>query len=166
MGRLDIDVCGTHTGYRRHDHLGTPACEPCMEANRVYRRERYGLNQRDYKKSYYQENKELYVERRAKYIEANPDYRAGEDRRRRANILNNGSEPYTLLEVLETYGAVCHLCSLPIDMTLPRQSGTPGWQLGLHIDHVIPIAKGGPDTLANVKPSHAVCNLSKGASHR
>jgi 5-methylcytosine-specific restriction endonuclease McrA len=32
----------------------------------------------------------------------------------------------------------------------------------LHIDHVIPISKGGTDTLDNVRPSHAKCNLSKG----
>ena len=32
---------------------------------------------------------------------------------------------------------------------------------GLHIEHFIDIALGGPDTLENVRPSHAWCNLTK-----
>ena len=36
-----------------------------------------------------------------------------------------------------------------------------GWQRGLHLDHVVPLSKGGSDLIANVKPSHAQCNLKK-----
>jgi len=32
---------------------------------------------------------------------------------------------------------------------------------GLQIDHVIPIVKGGPDTLNNVRPAHGLCNIKK-----
>jgi 5-methylcytosine-specific restriction endonuclease McrA len=166
MGRTTEWVHGTRPGYRRHEALKVEICDPCRLANNAYRKERYDLNQRDYKKAYYQANKELYELRRKKYIFENPDYRASEDRRRRAKIAENGYEPYTLQQVLDTYGTSCHLCEDIIDLDLPRQSGTPGWQMGLHIDHVVPIAKGGPDTLDNVRPSHAICNLSKGAYHR
>lgn len=84
-------------------------------------------------------------------------------RRRRARILGNGVEVYTELQVLETYGTDCHICNGPVDMSAPRGIGRgAGWENGLHIDHVIPISKGGPDTLSNVRPSHSSCNLSKG----
>lgn len=50
-------------------------------------------------------------------------------------------------ECLATYGRTCHLC------------GTPG---ATTADHVIPRAKGGPNTLANLRPAHHGCNASRG----
>lgn len=82
---------------------------------------------------------------------------------RRARLLGNESEPYTEQEVLELYGTDCHICNEPIDLQANRRAGQDGWEKGLHIDHVIPILKGGPDTLENVRPSHGLCNISKGA---
>ena len=46
-------------------------------------------------------------------------------------------------------------------MNAPRQTGLDGWENGLQIDHLIPISKGGPDTLINVRPTHGLCNLRK-----
>lgn len=81
--------------------------------------------------------------------------------RRRAKKLENGHEPYSIKQVFLTHGADCHICLKPIDMNAPRKAGMPGWELGLQLDHVIPLSKGGPDTLENVKPSHGLCNLQK-----
>jgi hypothetical protein len=83
------------------------------------------------------------------------------DRRRRANKKKNGFERYTENQVLKLYGTNCYLCSIPIDLNATRLIGKPGWQYGLHIEHVIDLALGGPDTLKNVRPSHAICNLKK-----
>jgi HNH endonuclease len=83
------------------------------------------------------------------------------NRKRRANEKNNGSEPYTVQQVLDTYGTDCHICNKPIDLNAPRATNKKGYELGLHIDHLIPIIKGGSDTLRNVRPSHAKCNLKK-----
>ena len=83
------------------------------------------------------------------------------DRRRRANIKQNGFERYTEVEVLKKYGTICYLCNIEIDMDATRLIGKMGWENSLHIEHVVDIAKGGPDTLENVRPSHAVCNLTK-----
>lgn len=33
--------CGSHAGYVAHTSAGEEACEPCKEANRVYKRERH-----------------------------------------------------------------------------------------------------------------------------
>lgn len=82
-------------------------------------------------------------------------------RKRKVQMLGNGVEPYTLEQVLEEYGQVCYLCELEIDLTLPRKIGVAGWENGLHLDHVTPISKGGPDCLENVAPTHAICNLNK-----
>lgn len=102
-----------------------------------------------------------------KWVEKNPErhkelIRNG-SRKRRALILGNGSSPYTEFEVLDTYGKDCHICEKAIDLNAPRQVGKDGWEKGLHIDHLIPILKGGSDTLENVRPSHGLCNISKGA---
>ena len=86
---------------------------------------------------------------------------------RRALKRGNGHEPYSVQEVLERYGEDCHLCGLPIDLKAPRSqaTGIVGWELGLHVDHVIPLAKGGADMIGNVRPAHAICNLRKGDRH-
>lgn len=83
---------------------------------------------------------------------------------RKSRILKNGFSYYSLTQVLVAYGKNCHICHTPIDLKASRRVGVGDWFLGLHIDHLIPIAKGGPDTLENVRPSHAICNLKKGAS--
>jgi 5-methylcytosine-specific restriction endonuclease McrA len=63
--------------------------------------------------------------------------------------------------VIETYGTDCHLCGGAIDLDAPRTTGMPGWEKSLHVDHVIPLSKGGDDTLENVRPSHGKCNVRK-----
>lgn len=109
----------------------------------------------------YQSKIEYHKQKSKKYRIENPDKIAGIARRKRAMKKANGWEKYTEAQVLDRYGAVCHICTKPIDLSLSRKIGTEGWQQSLHIDHVIPIAKGGPDTLANVRPAHAKCNIGK-----
>lgn len=82
---------------------------------------------------------------------------------RRALISGNDHSPYTEKEVIDLYGSNCHLCNEPIDLEANRRVGEKGWTKSLHIDHVVPILKGGADTLENVKPAHGLCNISKGA---
>lgn len=112
----------------------------------------------------YKANIEYHRKKDAKYRKENPDIINGQARRRRAKKRANGWERYTEAQVLEMHGAVCHICGDPIDLTLDRKIGNEGWEMSLHIDHVIPISKGGPDKLSNVKPSHGKCNLKKRAT--
>ena len=46
-------------------------------------------------------------------------------------------------------------------MFAPRTTRIKGWEFGLHIEHVIDIALGGPDSIDNVRASHGICNLRK-----
>jgi hypothetical protein len=96
-----------------------------------------------------------------KWRKENPEQRRVQEHTRRARENAVYSEPYTDADVLALYGSDCHLCGLSIDLEAPRMNHYEGWQLGLHIDHVIPISWGGEDTLRNVKPSHGLCNLQK-----
>lgn len=52
----------------------------------------------------------------------------------------------------------CHWCGEPIDYDAHHLD-----PLSFQVDHVHPIAKGGPDTLDNKVPSHRACNTAKGA---
>lgn len=113
----------------------------------------------------HQEWKENNKEKNAQIVrdwkKNNPDKIRLYNHKRKARLLNNTHEHYTEQQILQLYGTDCYLCGNPIDMSAPRKCGLPGWQNGLHIEHVIDLALGGLDTLENVRPSHAVCNLKK-----
>jgi 5-methylcytosine-specific restriction endonuclease McrA len=112
----------------------------------------------------YEQTKEYRLAQRKAHMKAHPEKVREMARKRRAKKRANGWEKYTEAQVLEMHGAVCHICGGEIDLTLNRKIGNEGWEMSLHIDHVIPISKGGPDKLSNVKPSHGKCNLKKRAT--
>jgi 5-methylcytosine-specific restriction endonuclease McrA len=142
--------CGTYAGYRKHHNQKTKPCVECLAASSVYNRLRY------------QKNNRAHVT--AKYRAANLDkVRARErskNRSRRASV----SSSYNELQVIATYGIDCSLCGGEIDFMSPRKCGVEGWENGLHIDHLLPVSKGGSDTLENVRPTHGLCNLKKYAN--
>lgn len=107
------------------------------------------------------ENLERHREYNQRSYQKDPLKTQARVRKRKVQMLGNGVELYTLEQVLEEYGQVCYLCEQDIDLTLPRKIGVAGWEFGLHLDHVTPISKGGPDCLENVAPTHAICNLTK-----
>ena len=59
--------------------------------------------------------------------------------------------------LIERDGNLCHICLTGIDLSLARNS-----RFGATIDHVIPVSKGGADTLDNMKLAHWICNIKKG----
>ena len=149
--------CGTHSGYVGHRQRGEYACERCRVANT------------EYCKGWRHNNRERYNEISYAWGKRNPDsVRAnmrGVNRRRRARKLEVESEPYTNDSIIELYGCNCHVCSEPINLEAPRHPmmGT-GWELGLQLDHLVPLAKGGNDKIENIRPIHVRCNILKGAS--
>jgi 5-methylcytosine-specific restriction endonuclease McrA len=174
------EQCNTYAGVRRHIRRNEELCSPCLETRRRYMREyqelhrektraannacaaKYRDRRRASAKRYGDENREKLRTKNRQYHYDNPDKTREKARRRRARIKGNGVDFHTEAQVLATYGNICYLCNKPVDLTAPRYQGkAEGWEQGLHIDHVIPISKGGSDTLDNVRPTHALCNLSK-----
>lgn len=135
--------------------------EEKIEAEREWKK-----NNRDkvnvHQKKWRSKNKEKLKEYKLKYKKKYPHKLSEYRRNRRAKQLNTVSEPYTTEQVLEMYGNNCHICNEPIDLEAPRWTYQDGWEMGLHIDHLIPLSKGGSDTIDNVRPAHGVCNLRKG----
>lgn len=68
---------------------------------------------------------------------------------KRGNIISHD-------QVAERDGYKCYLCEGIVDMSLSRTS-----RYGATLDHVIPLSKGGTDTLENVKLTHWICNIQK-----
>ena len=172
--------CGTPAGYKAHRRRKDQACTKCKKAhserNSSWAKKNFNTIKK-YKIKWLAENAEAiriqrkeYRNRTIKYkrktgrqhYKDNKDLYLAAGRRRRARVRNNKVENYSTQQVLDTYGTACHICLKEIDLEASRRAGTKGWEFGLHIDHIIPIALGGSDTLDNVKPSHAKCNLSKG----
>ena len=50
----------------------------------------------------------------------------------------------------------CHICEQPIDYAL--KSPDP---MSFEVDHIVPLARGGADELANKAAAHRVCNRAK-----
>ncbi len=66
----------------------------------------------------------------------------------------NGRGKYTRDQVWERGGGLCGICGVEI------ATGSK-W----HVDHVVPVSKGGPDRLWNVLPAHPSCNSRKKDSY-
>jgi 5-methylcytosine-specific restriction endonuclease McrA len=142
---LELDHGTTEQVYQRCKKYELGPCEPCVQALKAYNKEyRSRPEVIARRKEYNRTNRNKNNKTRFKKLETTPEYSF-----------------YSANTVIAKYGNTCHLCGEAIDLSAPRQTGLEGWDRGLHIDHVVPLSKGGKDTLENVRPSHGWCNLSK-----
>lgn len=88
---------------------------------------------------------------RAANLERDRGKKARAQRRRLARKAGLPTDKHTRAEVWERDGGQCQICGTLLN---PRN-----W----HEDHIIPISRGGPDTLDNVQATCPFCNVSKGA---
>lgn len=65
-------------------------------------------------------------------------------------------EQIDIAEVFARDDGNCWICALPVDFALAYPN-----PLSRSLDHVIPLSKGGPHTMANVALAHLRCNISK-----
>ena len=141
--------CGTkagHDDHRRKYH--DDFCDPCMDAMRQYWKDyRAKLENKEKAKAYNRTNRKIRNSKRFRKLIAQG--------------FNPAKDYFSANMVIETYGTNCHLCGGEIDLLAPRTTGKPGWEKSLHIDHVVPLSRGGDDTLDNVRPSHGKCNVRK-----
>ena len=122
--------------------------EKAREASRKYYRNNIE-SRLEYFRELYKNNREVMLARGKLWRQANPDIVRAQGERRRAREANvfSGPKP-TIEELLAMQNGKCAYCRT----TSPEQ-----W----HMDHVIPISKGGPDTADNVVAACASCNTSK-----
>lgn len=172
--KLKVAVCGTRSGYNNHLQRKEETCEPCKKASRVWVATWSKANpdrvreQNKKAREKYRAKPETKLKRR-EYAQRIAGTLEGADKllrsvhRRRARKMSSPTEKYTSMQVILLYGAECHICLKEIDLNAPRSMRTAGWEIGLQIDHVIPIARGGGDVLDNVRPSHGLCNTRKGS---
>lgn len=62
--------------------------------------------------------------------------------------ISSGYRDIIISALIERDGFVCGMCGESLENSK------------IHIDHIIPVALGGVDTLANVRLTHAHCNMS------
>ncbi len=66
------------------------------------------------------------------------------------------------LAVAERDHWICQICGDWIDPDAPHKLPDGSWNPRyLHIDHIIPLSKGGVESYANVQAAHATCNIHK-----
>jgi 5-methylcytosine-specific restriction endonuclease McrA len=91
--------------------------------------------QKAYQKAYRVDNKERLADIQA---------------RRRARKRRGMAEKISRAVVFERDAGICHICGKKVD---PNR-----W----HLEHIVPLSKGGEHSYRNVAVSHPECNLSKG----
>lgn len=115
----------------------------------------WGAAHRDYAiarlGAWQKENPEKVKEAKAKYKRNHRDRETELANQRRARVRSLPYEDIDRASVWERDAGVCHLCELP--------ANPDKW----HIDHIVPIARGGAHLYSNVAVSHPVCNMRKGA---
>lgn len=168
----DDPRCGSARGYWAHQRRNEVSCEPCRVALAEHSKTRYHENHEHHRKlhrkSYLKNWDQRQVDAR-EWQQRNPNKVkeaaiVSTNKRRVAKQLG-GHNKYAVAEILETYGINCYICGKGINLDAPKRAGSgEGWEQGLHIDHLVPLSKGGNDSLSNVRPTHAQCNLRKHAS--
>lgn len=129
---------------------------------KAYREEHYKENRDRYLElqcKYYQANKHAYIKRSREWVLQNPERAKGNSRRRAARRRSR------------EYAAPGSHTSADIERQIAAQTGKDGklrcWWCGeviedqYHVDHRVPLSKGGSNDAGNLCITHAKCNLSK-----
>lgn len=70
---------------------------------------------------------------------------------RRARLARVASELVDPREVYRRSGGICGICGAAVSVET------------FHVDHIIPISRGGPHVYANTQAAHPLCNIRKNA---
>lgn len=130
-----------------------------MKARYRNHRVKFAEQINEYASQYRTENREVMRERSKRWRAAHPEQVREQSFRRRARKAGNGGA-YTEKELASVRAAqtdkrgrlICWRCGKPI-------KGNP------HLDHWMPIKRGGTNSAGNLHYMHAHCNLTKHAKH-
>jgi hypothetical protein len=121
--------------------------ELCLVRQKEWRennKEIYLESSRNWKKN----NREQYLQNHKDWIKKNADLIKEYNRKRRAFKRGATIQNFTheqLMQRMSIFGFKCSYCNGPFE----------------HLDHVIPLSKGGKHCLSNLRPSCQFCNCSK-----
>lgn len=102
-------------------------------------------------KEYYCANRDTALTKAAEWRRANPERLCDYSRARHARKVNAPEvENIRRADIWDRDGGICYLCETPCDPN--------NW----HLEHLIPLSRGGPHTASNVAVSHPECNRAKG----
>ncbi|MEU5477425.1 HNH endonuclease [Streptomyces mirabilis] len=137
--------------YRKAKERRESLTGEALEEFRRYHRER--------SLAYRQRNPEACAERVAAWRRENRDKVLDYFHRRRARQMGNGEvEAFARREIGDRDGWVCGICKEPIDALLAWPD-----RYSPSIDHIVPLVYGGTHTRANVRITHVICNVRRGA---
>lgn len=132
-------------------------CKDCDRAKAQRHRDENREAVREYGRRRYAENREACLEEARRYREANRELHRARVKAQRAKRMGcDVEEIFTNEEILDRDGWICGICGDPI----PRDVEWPG-ALSPSVDHIVPLAHGGPHSQANVQAAHLQCNCRK-----
>lgn len=128
-------------------------CQRAQDSNRIASdRDRYreifaarNARQREYRAERYRGNREAALNYQREWRFSNPDRAYAQKVRKRAAKEQASHAPYSRADIFAAYAHECVYCGAPAE----------------HLDHVVPISKGGADAAHNLLPACAPCNLGK-----
>jgi 5-methylcytosine-specific restriction endonuclease McrA len=154
-----------------------PRCKQCVQEYNIknkdyiniYRRQQYKKNINNCKKNsqkshflhreerlkkqriYYQNNKEYFKYKNKKYRESNKDYILLKNKKRKKLIQIENISQSEIDNLLNNNNNQCFYCKIFVKRGI-----------NLHLDHKVPLNRGGNHHINNLVPSCASCNLRKG----
>ena len=146
-----------------------PECKACfLERDRARRardrekirerdRERYRANPEPKKKrarAHYAANREAEIVKRREHYAANKETYAAYSAARKALKRGVERQPYPRREIYDRDGGKCRICNAEL----------PYAPNAFHLDHIVPLSLGGPDTPANLQLTCPGCNRTKWAN--
>jgi 5-methylcytosine-specific restriction endonuclease McrA len=127
------------------------ACKPCYRAYRKGWADANRERKRELDRKLHTKHVEKRREKNRLYSLTHREQRNATQAKRRAAKLGAVHEPYDRIAIYHRDKGVCHIC------------GEHVWHQYFHIDHIVPLARGGSDTPNNVALAHPACNHAKGA---
>lgn len=148
-------VCSFSKDNSKKDGLQVK-CKDCDAQYRKDNKSSIKSYMRVYGRKHYRENKESKSRYGREYFKLNASI--ARERRQRRRALRRGADDdgSTNESVIARWGGTCYLCGVPV-----AEDGKP--LESYHLEHVVPLSKGGSHTIDNLRPSCAKDNLSKGA---
>lgn len=103
----------------------------------------------EYKRNYSIKNRHILAKKARVYAKNNAESFRERNARRKALLRQNKVGEVDYEKILKRDGLFCYLCGSDID------------DGDYHMDHVIPLSRGGSHSMENIKVTHARCNLIK-----